>query len=422
MSFPLQKSVFELSTIDFHPSRKQTISFLNFVKMNNWKYNLYIIWVGQFIAMMGMSMVVPFLPLYIRELGLEDPQQIAKWSGFVFSGPFLFSFVLVPVWGFLGDKYGRKLMVVRALIGLAIAQVLIGLSQNVYHLLIGRIIQGMVSGFVPASMALISSTTPKEKTGYALGLLQTATSGGTVLGPFVGGFLADHIGIRPIFFITASLCFVSALFVILKVFETKDTHNKNNFGLKDNYSFVLKFRQLRLIVLMIVLVQISIAFNQPLFALYAETLHIDKRFIASIAGLLYGTMGVFTMIGSPMWGKFNEKYSFNRSLSIAASIAGLSYSLHFFIYNPYLLAFVRAILGLSLGGLLPVLYTLVSLNSPIERRGGIMGIASSAQILGNLLGPSLSGLTASQIGIRPVFIISGIILFVIANISYKKIK
>ncbi len=390
--------------------------------MNNWKYNLYIIWVGQFIAMMGMSMVVPFLPLYIRELGLKDPQQIAKWSGFVFSGPFLFSFVLVPVWGFLGDKYGRKLMVVRALIGLAIAQVLIGLSQNVYHLLIGRIIQGMVSGFVPASMALVSSTTPKEKTGYALGLLQTATSGGTVLGPFVGGFLADHIGIRPIFFITASLCFVSALFVILKVFETKETQNKNNSGLKDNYSFVLKSRQLRLIVLMIVLVQISIAFNQPLFALYAETLHIDKRFIASIAGLLYGTMGVFTMIGSPIWGKFNERYYINRSLSIAASIAGLSYSLHFFVYNPFLLAFVRAILGLALGGLLPVLYTLVSLNSPVERRGGIMGIASSAQILGNLIGPSLSGLTASQIGIRPVFIISGMILFVIANLSYRKIK
>lgn len=390
--------------------------------MKNWKYNLYIIWIGQFIAMMGMSMVVPFLPLYIRELGLSDHQQIAKWSGFVFSGPFLFSFILVPVWGFLGDKYGRKLMVVRALFGLAIAQVLIGLSQNVYHLLIGRIIQGMVSGFVPASMALVSSTTPKEKTGYALGLLQTATSGGTVLGPFVGGFLADHIGIRPIFFITASLLFMSALLVILKVYENKSDKTEKNFGLKENYLFVLNSQQLRLIVVMIVLVQISIAFNQPLFALYAETLHIDKRFIASIAGLLYGLMGVFTMIGSPFWGKYNENHESNKSLAIAAYIAGLSYCFHFFIYNPFLLGFVRAILGLALGGLLPVLYTLVSLNTPLERRGGIMGIASSAQILGNLVGPSLSGITASQIGIRPVFIISGLILLIIGVMSIKKIK
>jgi len=396
----------------------------NFVisKMQNWKRNLYIIWVGQFIAMLGMSMVVPFLPLYLRELGLSNEQQIARWSGFVFSGPFLFSFLLVPVWGYLGDRYGKKLMVIRALFGLAIAQVLIGLSQNPYHLLTGRLIQGMVSGFIPASMALIASTTPKEKTGYALGLLQTATSGGTVLGPFVGGFLADHIGIRPIFFITASLCFLSALLVIMKVTEDKSQIVVGEGKLKDNYIFVHRSSQLRLIILMIVFVQISIAFNQPLFALYAETLHIDKRFLASIAGLLYGIMGVFTMIGSPLWGKYNETHLVSRSFAIASLIAALSYSLHYFIYNPFLLGFVRSILGLALGGLLPVLYTLVSLNSPKERRGGIMGIASSAQILGNLLGPTLSGLFASKFGIRPVFLISALVLLGVGFTGYKKIK
>ena len=390
--------------------------------MKNWKSNLYIIWLGQFIAMLGMSMVVPFLPLYIRELGLNDEQQIAKWSGFVFSGPFFFSFILVPVWGFLGDRYGRKLMVIRALLGLAIAQILIGLSQNVYHLLIGRIVQGIVSGFIPASMALVASTTPKEKTGYALGLLQTATSGGTVLGPFVGGFLADQIGIRPIFFITASLCFLSALLVIMRVSEDKKQATLSEGTLKGNYLFVYRSSQLRLVILMIVLVQISIAFNQPLFALYAETLQIDKRFIASIAGLLYGIMGVFTMIGSPLWGKYNETHLINRSFAVASFIASLSYCLHYFVYNPYLLGVVRAILGLSLGGLLPVLYTLISINSPIEKRGGIMGIASSAQVLGNLLGPTLSGLFASQFGIRMVFLVSSFLLLSVGINGYKKIK
>ncbi len=390
--------------------------------MKNWKSNLYIIWIGQFIAMLGMSMVVPFLPLYIRELGLIDHQQIAKWSGLVFSGPFLFSFLLVPVWGLLGDRYGKKLMVIRALFGLAIAQILIGLSQNVYHLLIGRLIQGLMSGFVPAAMALVASTTPKEKTGYALGLLQTSTSGGTVLGPFVGGFLADHIGIRPIFFITATLCLISALLIIYRIKEDKSQFSKSDESLKGNYIFVFRFSQLRLTILMIVFVQVAIAFNQPLFALYAETLDIDKKFIASIAGLLYGIMGVFTMIGSPFWGKYNETHLVNRSFAIAAFTAAFSYSLHYFIYNPYLLGFVRAILGLALGGLLPVLYTLVSLNSPLERRGGIMGIASSAQVLGNLLGPTLGGLLASQFGIRPIFIVSAFVLTSVGLTGYYNIK
>jgi MFS family permease len=390
--------------------------------MKNWKSNLYIIWIGQFIAMLGMSMVVPFLPLYIRELGLIDHQQIAKWSGLVFSGPFLFSFLLVPVWGLLGDRYGKKLMVIRALFGLAIAQILIGLSQNVYHLLIGRLIQGLMSGFVPAAMALVASTTPKEKTGYALGLLQTSTSGGTVLGPFVGGFLADHIGIRPIFFITATLCLISALLIIYRIKEDKSQFSKSDESLKGNYIFVFRFSQLRLTILMIVFVQVAIAFNQPLFALYAETLDIDKKFIASIAGLLYGIMGVFTMIGSPFWGKYNETHLVNRSFAIAAFTAAFSYSLHYFIYNPYLLGFVRAILGLALGGLLPVLYTLVSLNSPLERRGGIMGIASSAQVLGNLLGPTLGGLLASQFGIRPIFLVSAFVLTSVGLTGYYNIK
>ncbi len=390
--------------------------------MKNWKTNLFIIWVGQFIAMMGMSMVVPFLPLYLRELGVKEPHLVARWSGFVFSGPFLFSFVLVPVWGYLGDKYGKKLMVIRALFGLAFAQVLIGSSQNAYHLLIGRLVQGMVSGFVPASMALVASSTPREKTGYALGLLQTATSGGTVLGPFVGGFLADRIGIRPIFFITAFLCFTSAMLAIFKVREEKKNNLSEETKLIDNYKLVFNHHQLRLIIIMIVFTQISIAFNQPLFALYAETLHIDKKFLASIAGLLYGIMGVFNMIGAPMWGKWNEKFPVNKSIAIAATFAGLSYALHFFIYNPYLLAIVRCILGLSLGGMLPVLYTLVSQNSPIQKRGGIMGIASSAQVLGNLLGPTLSGIIASQIGIRPVFLISALILIFLGYSGYNAIK
>lgn len=389
--------------------------------MTNWKHNLYIIWVGQFVAMMGMSMVVPFLPFYIKELGIIDNQQIARWSGMAFSGPFFFSFVLSPVWGFLGDRYGRKLMVVRALFGLAIAQVLIGFSQNVYHLLIGRLFQGMISGFVPASMILISSTTPKEKLGYALGILQTATSAGTVLGPFIGGLLVDYIGMRPVFFVTASLCFLSAILIIVKVSENREFKTSNS-TIKENYQFVFQSPQLKVIILLIVLVQISIAFNQPLFALYVKTLHLDKKYIASIAGLLYGIMGVFTMIGSPLWGKYNENHRMSKSFAIASFIASLAFLLHYFIYNPYLVGIVRAGLGIALGGLLPVLFTLASLNSPLERRGGILGIANSAQILGNLVGPILSGYFASLFGIRNVFLVSASILILVGLIGEKKLK
>lgn len=390
--------------------------------MNNWKRNLYILWFSQFIAMMGMSIVVPFLPLYVRELGIINQELTIRWSGLVFSGPFLMSFFLVPIWGYLGDKYGRKLMVVRAVFGLGLAQLINGSAQNIYHLLGGRIIQGLMSGFIPASMALISSTTPKNKTGYALGIIQTATSGGTILGPIIGGFLADQIGIRTLFFITSSLCFIAGVLVIVFIKEEKlDTHDERS-NLFENFRFVFNLKELRLLLLMIVTVQISIALNQPLFTLYAETLNIDKNFLASVSGILYGIMGIFMMFGSPFWGRLNEKKLINRSLFIASTIAGLSYIFHFFIYNPYFLALIRSFLGFSLGGVMPVLYTLVSHNSSQERKGGLMGIASSAQILGNLIGPTLSGIIASHIGIRPVFTISGTLLVIVGLISKTKIK
>jgi len=132
-------------------------------------------------------MVVPFLPFFIRELGVSDEGSIARWSGIVFSGPFIISFFTTPLWGTLGDRYGRKLIMIRAIFGLGLAQLLTSLSQNVYQLFIFRIIQGAISGFIPSALAFISAESPYEKKGYAIGVLQTATSSGQLIGPLFGG-------------------------------------------------------------------------------------------------------------------------------------------------------------------------------------------------------------------------------------------
>src|SRR3990172_4468911 len=146
--------------------------------MEIWKKNLVIIWICQFVAMIGMSAIVPFLPLFVRELGVTSLEETAYWSGLVFAGPFFISFFLIPIWGNLGDRYGRKIMTVRAVFGLAVAQ------------------------------ALVAANTPKEKTGYALGLLQSATAAGTVLGPLLGGLISELFGFRSVFFIVAGFVII----------------------------------------------------------------------------------------------------------------------------------------------------------------------------------------------------------------------
>jgi len=392
--------------------------------MKTWRQNLYLIWISQFIAMMGMSLVVPFLPFFVRELGVTELREVEKWSGLAFSGPFLLSFFTTPLWGMLGDRYGRKLMAVRAIFGLSISQVLMGFSQNVVQLLIFRMIQGAVSGFIAAALAFVAANTPKDRTGYALGVLQTSTASGNVVGPFVGGALADLVGYRPIFFIVAGLCFISGILVATSVKEINHSVSDGTGQVKiaDNYRFVFSLPPLRLAMLVIFLTQFSVAAIQPIFALFVETMEISKEYLATITGAIFGVIGVFTVISSPWWGKRNDKRGFKKNLVVAISGASITYALQGFATNPYHLLILRAALGFFLGGILPTLYAIISQHSPLTRRGGIMGIASSSTVLGNMVGPISGGYIAAHISIASCFFITGGILLAAAIVVQRRLN
>lgn len=374
-----------------------------------WRKNLYIIWASQFIAMMGMSLVVPFLPFYIRELGIQSNDEIARWSGLVFAGPFFVSFFSTPIWGYLGDRYGRKIMTVRAIFGLGISQIFIGFSQSVEMLFFFRMVQGGISGFLAASLALVSANTPREKSGYAVGILQTATSSGNVFGPLVGGTLADAFGYRPIFFIVAGLCTIAGLVIIRFVREDvqpKPEHPEPH-RILGNYRYAIGSKPIRVALIVIMLSQSAVFMIQPIFALYVEQLVSNTEYIATMAGAIFSVAGVFTVLAAPWWGKRNDAKSYKKNLTIALSGAALAYSAQGLVTNAYQLIIFRAILGFCLGGMLPALYSYISKNTPLERRGSIMGIASSGNILANMIGPPTGGYIASHLGVRELFFVTG---------------
>jgi DHA1 family multidrug resistance protein-like MFS transporter len=382
--------------------------------MEAWQRNLRVIWIAQFIAMMGMSLVVPFLPFFIRELGVRDEVEVSRWSGLAFAGPFMVSLFMTPIWGWLGDRYGRRLMVIRAIFGLGIAQILVGLSQNVEQLFVFRMVQGLVSGFIAAALALVSVTAPKERTGYAIGVLQTATAGGTVLGPMVGGALADATGFRPIFFIVAGLCFISGVLIITKVKEVeKVPAGEANHSLLDNHRYAFASPQLKMGFVLILLSQIAIGLVQPIFALFVETLEVGKEYLATIAGVIFSTVGIFSMISSPWWGKRNDRKGYRKNLIAASAGGGLAYVLHALTHSVAPLVVLRAALGFCIGGIIPPLYSFISRHTDSSRRGAVMGIASSFYILANIIGPISGGYIGAQFGLRTAFVVSGSILFAV---------
>ena len=389
--------------------------------MDNWRKNLYVIWIAQLIAMIGMSMVVPFLPLFVIDLGITESADVKRWSGIVTSGVFITAFIATPFWGWLGDRVGKKPMVVRAIFGLAVSQFLIGLSQDVYQLFIFRMVQGALSGFIAASLALVSANTPKERSGYALGFLASATAAGNVLGPFFGGLLADAFGYRNVFFITSAFCILSGILVIAYVKEVHKAQDSGN-NILDNYRFVFNHDRLKYAMYLLILSAASISMIQPMFALFIESKLVSKEYIATIAGSVFAVMGLFQVISSPLWGKRNDKIGIRKNLTYAMLGAGIGYAAHIAAAGVWELIPIRAFLGFCIGGVLPSLYTFISKNSPADRKGGVMGIASSFTLLGNLLGPISSGYIASFTSINFIFVLSGLLLALGSVFVYFNIR
>jgi MFS transporter, DHA1 family, multidrug resistance protein len=379
--------------------------------MEPWRKNLYTLWITQFIAMVGMNLVVPFLPFFIRTLGVTEPAELARWSGIVFSGPFLVSFIATPVWGALGDRYGRKMMVVRAIFGLAISQALIGFSQDVYQLFFFRIVQGAISGYIASALSLVSTNTPSEKSGYAIGFLASASAGGMVLGPFVGGVLADLFGYRPIFFITASLCMISGFAVVFLVKEIVHVHpDALKYTVRDNFTLMVRDRRLRIVGLALIVGQFSVLMIEPIFALFVEGFEGDKRYLSTVAGGIFSIDGLCMVVSAPWWGKRNDRLGHKRNLYIAFMATGLAYAGHLVVHSLIQLAVLRAVLGFLRGAILPTLYSLTSVYAPAERRGGMMAIASTMAVLGNMLGPTVGGFVAGHFGIAASFVANSVLL------------
>lgn len=371
-------------------------------------------WICQFLAMVGMSSIVPFLPLFVRELGVTSIQETSKWSGLVFAGPFFVSLFLSSLWGNLGDKYGRKLMTIRATFGLAIAQIIIGFSTDINQLFIGRLLQGGLSGFLPAAMALIASNTPEEKTGYALGILQSSTAAGTVLGPLFGGLISDFLSFRAVFFVVAGLLALVGFAIIFFVKEEKRDESKETISIIDNWKYVLSNKKFLIPSILIMLTSLGISFVRPIFVLFVETLEINQNYLPTITGALYSIVGVFSVFSAYWWGKRSEKIGLKKSVAIASIITGLMYLLHSVIINPYYLIPVRTLLGFGYGALMPLLFTRISNNVAKERRGGVMGVGSSFQVMGNLIGPLFGGYAGAVIGFPFSFAITGAIFLVIS--------
>ena len=384
-------------------------------RMTQWQKNLYALWLAQFLAMVGLTLIVPFIPLYIGTLGVTSLQDVERWSGILFAAPFLTQTVAAPLWGTLGDRYGRKIMVLRALVGIGLTSLLSGFVRDVYELLVLRVAQGGVSGFVAAANALASAAIPRDKLGAAMGLLQTSLTAGGVIGPLIGGALADVAGYRRVFIINGVMCWIAAGVVLLGAREAAPGRREHSrMTVRENLAFFFGSPALRTVGLLLVASQVAVMCIEPIFPVFVGTLGVPAARVATVAGVLFSVTGIASIIGAPLWGRASDRIGEQRVLGLVLWGACAAYVAQAFARSPVTLFLFRSALGFFMGGLLPPLYAVVVRLCPADRLGGIMGITSSTVMIGNLVGPLLGGVLAAERGIRPVFGVAAAVLAVSA--------
>lgn len=376
-----------------------------------WQQTFWVLWIGQLVAMIGFAAVLPFMPLYVQELGVVDPASAALWAGAAASIAALTQAVMAPIWGALADRHGRKPMVTRSIISGGIVVGIMSVVGDAAQLVGLRAAQGVFSGTVSASRTLVASVVPSGKLGQSLGLMATGAFVGSSAGPLLGGFLADRVGFRATFLAVGALLLFSGLLVAFFVRERFERpRSARAGGWRAKLSIFVELPAVRAVVVSIFVVQTGQTALSPVLPLFVQELVGPTESAASIAGGILAAAAVTSAAAATLGGRLGDRVGHRRVLAVAAIAAGLLYLPQAFVWNPWQLFGLRALVGLFVGALMPVQMAIVGLLTPPERRGWVFGLTTTSMALGNAAGPLLGSSAASFFGLRASFVVTALAL------------
>ncbi|HTZ35509.1 MAG TPA: MFS transporter [Stellaceae bacterium] len=379
----------------------------------HWQQTLWAMVGIQFVMTMAFSMLTPIMPLFLPELGVESVAGIDIWAG-ILSG--ITSFVAAfasPVWGRVADRHGRKLMLLRSSVAIGFFTALMGLSGNVWQFCAARMLMGVFAGFSSAAIALVASQVPEGRLGYSLGWLSTGQLVGSLVGPIVGGALADLTGsYRVPFYLTSATIFGALGLVWFFVHEEFARPQSGKAGRSVVAGLVALVRSPTLLALFFVLLmaQFGVRTVQPIVTLYVKEMVGNLPNVATLAGIAFSITGVANVISAPFLGNRSDRIGYRRVLLICLLGSTLTTLPQAFTDNYWLFTAERFAVGLFIGGLLPTANALVGRLVARADRGTIYGMTSSAMFMGNSLGPLFGGLLAAGLGLSWVFVMTGAVL------------
>ena len=377
---------------------------------HGWHRTFYTLWLGAFITGMGYSMTMPFISLFIAELGNFTRFQLNIYSGLAFGVTFISQAIVSPFWGSLADRKGRKLMCMRASGVMACTICAIGFAQSVWMIIGMRFLQGVFSGYINNATALMAGETPHNKSGWVMSAMTTAGVAGNLVGPLLGGFLSGLFGYRIPFFITGALMFCVFLSTWLLTVEHFTPIKKEAMKPMKEIIHNLDNPPLIFVMFLTTMIVTSTMSIDPIISLYIRQLMGGHGNIAFVAGIVAATPGLGTLLAASKVGHTMDRIGPEKVLQIGILTAFILFIPMTITKSPWVLAFWRFLLGLANAALMPATQTVLTLDVPTEAFGRIFSYNQSFQaagaVLGSILGSFISGISSYEM----VFVITGLTL------------
>lgn len=377
--------------------------------METWKRTVYISLVCVFCTAFGVSQLAPILPLYFHDLGVQTPEAMSLWSGLATGATYIIVCLAAPFWGRVADKKGRKITLIRSSFGMALCNILIAFQTTPEGVVLIRLVQGLVSGFYSASITLIASESPIERTGWALGLLASANLAGSLIGPLLGGYIADTVGIRNDFIIVGTLMGLAGVLATIFIHENYVPQpNPEKLSIRKLKEQIPEFNSIVALCVASFIYAICIMSLQPVISVYIKGIvPSDTENLAFIAGAVFSAMGIAQLLSSSPLGKLVDKIGPRKVLVVSLIYVGILNIPQAYVSDVYQLAIIRFLQGFGLGGMLPALNTYLSSKTPREFTGQVFSYNQSCLFFGYFLGSVGGASLMAWLGFTTLFWVSG---------------
>jgi MFS transporter, DHA1 family, multidrug resistance protein len=385
----------------------------------SWQRTLVAMLAVQFVMTFAFSMLTPIMPLFLPQIGVGSARAVALWSGVLAGSTSFVAAFVSPLWGRLADRRGRRLMLLRSSLTIAVFATLMGLCTDVWQMFACRALMGAFAGFSSAAIALIASQVPEDRLGFSLGWLSTSQLVGSLVGPLIGGVLADATGsFRIPFFCTSATIVVALGMVVLFVREdfVPPRRGPARVGLLASLLALLRAPGLLALFFVLLMAQFGVRTVQPVVTLYVQGMLGLRPDLATLAGIAFSITGLANVVAAPFLGNRSDVIGYRRVLLISLLGAGLTTLPQAFTGSYWVFTAERFAVGLFIGGIVPTANALIGRLVSREQRGSVYGMTSSAMFLGNSLGPLSGGAIAAALGLPWVFTLTAAVL--LANLVW----